>query len=147
MRGCYPYGFQSYMTTATWNKRLIALAKAKTDSVQSFTGDSPWVSSYHPSIWQIHRILNYKDFDPVTKSEANKTTIFSKRFLSKSFKRSFKEECCSPVFVAALDFETETKLKYFIEQNQALYKWNAAWKEELRLSAKQLRQQKSLARR
>ena len=80
-----------------------------------------WVSSYSAGIWQIYRILSYKCLDPISKQETIKTSVFSKRFLSNSFKRSFKEECCSPEIVQKLDNETQTKLQKFIEENSSLY--------------------------
>ena len=62
-----------------------------------------WVRSYSPGIWRIYRILkDYKHADPLTGKEAFRTTIFSKRFLSKSFKRFFGEQCCDPSFVSKL---------------------------------------------
>lgn len=84
--------------------------------------ENEWVTSYSSGIWRIYKMLDYKGIDPATKLEVDKTTIFSKRFVSNSFKRSFKEECCDPVFVDKLDHETMAKLEHFIEQNQALYK-------------------------
>lgn len=81
-----------------------------------------WVFSYHPGIWQIYRILTCKVRSPVSGLGQETTTVFSKRFLSETFKRSFKEECCSPDFVEKLDDETMSKLERFIKENAALYK-------------------------
>jgi hypothetical protein len=61
-----------------------------------------WVTAYKPGIWRIYRVLNYKSRDPLTRAEATRTTIFSKRFLSKTFKPSSGEECCDPSFVGKL---------------------------------------------
>ena len=79
-----------------------------------------WVTSYSSGIWQIYKILNYKGINPVSGLEKEITSIFSKRFLSKSFKSSFKEECCSPDFVDKLDHETTDRLKKFIKENDEL---------------------------
>ncbi len=80
-----------------------------------------WVRSYSNGIWQIYRILDYKCKDPVTDREVEKTTIFSKRFVSDSFKRSFKEECCDPAFVHLLVQADKLKLDTFIDRNPDLY--------------------------
>ena len=81
-----------------------------------------WVRSYSAGIWQIYRILEYKCRNPVTGLEQDKTTIFSKRFFSSAFKRSFKEECCDPAFVVQLSFAEKNELDLFISQNERLYK-------------------------
>jgi hypothetical protein len=81
-----------------------------------------WVTSYHQGIWQIYRILECKVMDPYSKLAVSKTTIFSKRFVSPSFKRSFSQECCDPSFAEKLDRKTQSKLKAFIKQNSALFK-------------------------
>jgi hypothetical protein len=80
-----------------------------------------WVRSYSTGIWQIYRILDYKCKDPVTGKDVEKTTIFSKRFVSDSFKRSFKEECCDPAFVYFLDMDKKKELDSFIESKPGLY--------------------------
>ena len=80
-----------------------------------------WVRSYSAGIWQIYRILDYKCKDPVTGKVVEKTTIFSKRFVSDSFKRSFKEECCDPAFVYLLELDKKKELDAFIESNSGLY--------------------------
>ncbi len=80
-----------------------------------------WVRSYSAGIWQVYRILNYKCLDPVTGEERDKTTIFSKRFVTNSFKRSFKEECCEPAIVQHLDSGEQGELEVFISQNTQLY--------------------------
>jgi hypothetical protein len=79
------------------------------------------VRSYESGIWRIYRILNYIGRDPVSGSEQHRTTVFSKRFLLNSFKRSFKIECCDPSFVEKLDKVTANKLDEFIEENRGLY--------------------------
>ena len=80
-----------------------------------------WVRSYSAGIWQIYRILEYKCRNPVTGKEQDKTTIFSKRFVSNTFKRSFKEECCDPSFVEQLNSGEKRELDLFINQNKKLY--------------------------
>jgi hypothetical protein len=79
------------------------------------------VRSYESGIWQVYRILNYIGKDPASGSEQHRTTVFSKRFVLNSFKRSFKVECCDPSFVEKLDRSTSKKLAEFIEKNQSLY--------------------------
>ena len=81
-----------------------------------------WVRSYSSGIWQIYRIVEYKCLNPVTGDEQEKTTVFSKRFLSNSYKRSSKEECCDPLFVARLNSDENAKLDIFISENAELYK-------------------------
>lgn len=77
--------------------------------------------SYGSGIWQIYRILNYTGRNPRSGSEQYRTTVFSKRFVLNSFKRSFKNECCAPSFVEKLDKATCKQLADFIEENQELY--------------------------
>lgn len=84
--------------------------------------EGDWVTSYSSGIWQVYRVLRFKEFDPVTGLEQERARIFSKRFLLKSFKRSFKEECCDPFFVELLDQNTRAKLESFIKTNEALYR-------------------------
>lgn len=81
-----------------------------------------WVRSYESGIWQIYRILDYVGWDPVSKSEERRTTVFSKRFLTDSFKRSFKSESCDVSFIERLDDTKSRKLSEFIARNEALYK-------------------------
>lgn len=80
-----------------------------------------WVRSYSAGIWQIYRILDYKCNDPVSGKQVEKTTIFSKKFVSDSFKRSFKEECSDPAFVYLLDPDKKKELDAFIESHPGLY--------------------------
>ena len=80
-----------------------------------------WVRSYSAGVWQIYRILEYKCRNPVTELEQDKTTIFSKRFVSNAFKRSFKEECCDPSFVVKLNLDEMNELRLFMSQNAKLY--------------------------
>ena len=80
-----------------------------------------WVRSYSTGIWQIYRILDYKCKDPITGKEVEKRTIFAKRFVSDSFKRSFKEECSDPAFVHLLESEEKKELDAFIDSNPSLY--------------------------
>lgn len=80
-----------------------------------------WALSYSSGIWQIYRILTYKCRDPLTGNEKEKTTIFLKRFINKSFKRSFSEECCDPSFVKKLSSEELQTLNDFIGKNNELY--------------------------
>jgi hypothetical protein len=55
-------------------------------------GVGDWVKTYTAGIWQVYRILDYKCMDSMTGRKAQKRTVFSRRFVSNSFKRSFKEE-------------------------------------------------------
>jgi hypothetical protein len=81
-----------------------------------------WVRSYSAGIWQIYRVLeDYKCLDPLTGNETINSTIFSKRFVSNSFRKSFKEECCHPSFVTDLKYEEMKKLEIFIVKNSVLY--------------------------
>jgi hypothetical protein len=89
-----------------------------------------WVHSHESGIWQIYRVLHYKHKDPVTKLEQQKASIFSKRFLPNSFKRSFKAESCDPSFVRKLDEKTFKKLNEFIEENDKLYELFVQYKPE-----------------
>jgi hypothetical protein len=81
-----------------------------------------WVRSYSAGIWQIYRVLeDYKCLDPLTGNESINSRIFSKRFVSNSFRQSFKEECCHPSFVTDLKSEEMKKLEKFIVKNSVLY--------------------------
>jgi len=80
-----------------------------------------WVRSYSSGIWQIDRILEYRCLDPLTGQEAKKTTVFSRRFVSNSFKRSFSEEACDPIFVKLLGTDELATLQDFIAQNTELH--------------------------
>jgi hypothetical protein len=82
-----------------------------------------WVRSYSAGIWQVYRIIeNYSDFDQINNQLEYCSLIFCKRFLNNSFKRSFKSECCHPVFVDKLESNDLTKLLRFIDKNQDIYK-------------------------
>lgn len=80
-----------------------------------------WVRSYSSGIWQIDRILEYWCLDPLTGREAKKTTVFSRRFVSNSFKRSFSEEACDPVFVNSLGKDELSTLQDFIARNSGVH--------------------------
>jgi hypothetical protein len=60
-------------------------------------------------------------WDPGTGGESRRETIFSKRFVSNSLKRSFSEECCAPSFVSKLTPRERRSLDDFVENNQPLY--------------------------
>jgi len=82
-----------------------------------------WVRSYGTGIWQVYRVLdNFYDLDPVNGAIKQRTLIFSKRFISDSFKRSFKSECCHPSYVYHLEETDKTKLDEFIENNPETFK-------------------------
>lgn len=81
-----------------------------------------WVTSYSKGIWQIYRILHLKGIDPDSGRPRDQISIFSKRFLSSSMKRSFSEECCHPTFVKKLDADAAANLELFIKDNQALHR-------------------------
>ncbi len=83
--------------------------------------EGDWVRSYGSGIWQIYRILRYIGKDPATGSKQEITTVFSKRFVLDSFKRSFTEDCCHPGFVEKLDKQAAKELSDFIEANPSLY--------------------------
>ena len=78
--------------------------------------------SYESGIWQIYRILIYIGWDPVSRSEKPKTIVFSKRFVTDSFKRSFKADSCDASFIESLDNPTSKKLTDFISENETLYR-------------------------
>lgn len=80
-----------------------------------------WVRSYSSGFWKIYRVLDYKCINPVTGKEVCETSIFSKRFVSNSFKRSFKEECCDPAFVSLLTPEEKIEIDNFIDGNPVIY--------------------------
>ncbi|EGM78562.1 hypothetical protein Rhein_1338 [Rheinheimera sp. A13L] len=81
-----------------------------------------WVRSYSTGIWQIYRVIEYKCRNPTTGLEQKKTTIFSKRFVSNAFRRSFKEECCDPALIVPLSLAEKNQMNLFIRQNENLYK-------------------------
>jgi hypothetical protein len=81
-----------------------------------------WVTSYQKGIWQVYRILRYKGKDPGSDREEHRTSIFSKRFVLNSFKRSFTAECCHPSFVKRLDSQTQKALDELIARNGELLK-------------------------
>jgi len=59
--------------------------------------------------------------DPLSGQEAKKTIVFSRRFVSSSFKRSFSEEACDPVFVKLLGSDELATLQDFIAQNTDMH--------------------------
>ncbi len=80
-----------------------------------------WIKSYSVGIWQIYKILKYKVCDPASGKIEDKVTVFSKRFINKSYKKSFSEECCSPAFVKPLPDEELKLLNAFIKENPLLH--------------------------
>lgn len=80
-----------------------------------------WVTTCWSGIWQIYRILEYKCLNPFTNDDMVKTDIFSKRFLSKSFKRLFGEACCDPSYVSLLGSDDQQRLEAFIAANPLAY--------------------------
>lgn len=86
-----------------------------------------WVRSYSAGIWQVYRILEYKCLNAVTGEVQNKTTVFSKRFVSNSYKRSFKEESCDSSLVRHLSPNEGAELENFISENSKLYEQYLAY--------------------
>ena len=80
-----------------------------------------WVTSHSTGIWQVYRILEYNGWDPSTGGTRPTTAMFSKRFLSPAFKRSFKEEVSSPPFVKPLAVDMIEKLENFIADNPKIH--------------------------
>ena len=80
-----------------------------------------FVHSYTKGIWQIYRIINYKTINLQNDKSEKKETVFLKRFISASYKKSFSEECCDPSFVSPLSVEELIKLNNFIENNKDLF--------------------------
>jgi hypothetical protein len=81
-----------------------------------------WVMSYSPGIWQVFRVVKYKVRDVGSRKEAEHTMVFSKRFISKSGKPSFSEECCELSLVEPIDDDVKRKLESFIAENPAAWK-------------------------
>jgi hypothetical protein len=80
-----------------------------------------WVTTCWAGIWRIYRILNYKCSDPLAGEERFHTTVFSKRFLSKTFKQLFGQACCDPSFISNLGPEDQKRLEAFIADNPTVY--------------------------
>jgi len=80
-----------------------------------------WVRSYGAGIWRIYRILECQNELSEPGDESVRQTVFVKRFVSNSFKRSFSEDSCSPFFVRRLDPEEQRALEDFIATNPKVY--------------------------
>jgi hypothetical protein len=80
-----------------------------------------WVTTCWSGIWRIYRILEYKRLNPFTNDEMVQAAIFSKRFLSKTFKRLFGEACCDPSYVSLLGSDDQQRLDAFIAANPSVY--------------------------
>lgn len=80
-----------------------------------------WVRSYGSGIWQIYQILNFNCRDPRTGNSKEKTIVFSKRFVSDSYKRRFSQESCESAIVFPLEKEEKIQLEAFILENPELH--------------------------
>jgi hypothetical protein len=81
-----------------------------------------WVRIHKTGIWQVYRILkDAKCLDPVTGAATKRTTIFAKRFVSNSFRKSLGYDCCHPSFVRPLSQQDRRKLDRFIELHSKQY--------------------------
>lgn len=80
-----------------------------------------WVMSYSPGIWQVYRVLQYTARDPATDKDIDQTMVFSKRFISRSGKVSFGEECCALSLVAPLEPEVLRELKSLIANDPGTF--------------------------
>ena len=80
-----------------------------------------FVHSYTKGIWQIYRIIKYKNLNFQNDKPEKKVTVFLKRFISASYKKSFSEGCCDPSFVYPLSDNEQLELNHFIEKNTELY--------------------------
>ncbi len=100
---------------------IIAISAFFIRSIRLELHEGDWIHSHRSGIWQIYRILRYIGKDPVTGSQQERTSVFSKRFVLASFKRSFTEDSCHPSFVEKLDKVAVNELSAFIEVNPALY--------------------------
>ena len=80
-----------------------------------------FVHSYTKGFWQIYRIEKYKSINQQTGKKERIETVFLKRFVSESYKKSFTEECCDISFVVPLSKDEKIELNNFIEENQDLF--------------------------
>lgn len=86
-----------------------------------------WVHSYGAGIWKVYRTETFTSLDPVSRTERKRSLVFSKRFLSNSFKLSFGEECCDPSLISPLAAHELVKLKKLISSKPELYEAFAAY--------------------
>ncbi len=80
-----------------------------------------FVHSYTKGIWQIYRIIKYKNINFQNNKQEKKVTVFLKRFISTSYKKSFSEECCDSSFVYPLSDDEILELNSFIGKNKDLF--------------------------
>ncbi len=83
------------------------------------TGD--WVRCYEPGIWQVYRISSYLAWDPVSRSEKRRTSVFSKRCVNDAFKPAFRTDSCDASLVEPLDAATSNTLTDFLSDNVELH--------------------------
>ena len=76
---------------------------------------------YKPGIWQVYRISNYLAWDPVSRADRRRTTVFCKRFVNDAFKRAFQTDSCDVSLVEPLDASTLNTLDNFLSDNAVLH--------------------------
>ena len=80
-----------------------------------------WVRTHRTGIWKVYRVLVVKHLNPFTGDEAQHSTIFVKRFLSDSFRKSFTEDCCHSSLIFPLEKNDTYKLDEFISNHEKIY--------------------------
>ncbi len=76
-----------------------------------------WVRSYHPGIWQVHRMVVYRGIDPVSGKEQSNRVVLVKRFVSDSLKLSLSYETVDPSYVKPLSKKDSARLQAFISKS------------------------------
>ncbi len=66
-------------------------------------------------------IKKYRCVNPLTQLEEDNEAVFTKRFLSNSFKKSLKEESCDPSFIRPLETDILKKVEQFITDKPKIY--------------------------
>ena len=61
-----------------------------------------WVKCDGAGLWQIYRVFASKCINPMTGEAQDKVTVFLKRFVSNTYKKSFKEACFDPALLVQL---------------------------------------------
>ncbi len=79
-----------------------------------------WVTNCGTGFWRVHRVLDHRAWDPRTGGEFAQRLVFVTRFLSKSLKRSFTEDCCDESLIRPLDVAQRHQLDDFIAANPEL---------------------------
>jgi hypothetical protein len=81
-----------------------------------------WVTTQRKGYWQVYRMLRYSFNNPFTQNEGSVRVVFSKRFVTEKFKRSFSQVLSNANTVKKVDAVTLSQIEKFAQDHDKLFR-------------------------